>query len=313
MEQKAIRVAYGEALAKLGEENKDIVVLDADLSHSTMTAMFKAKFPERFFNAGIAEQNMMTMAAGLSIIGKIPFVSTFAVFGTGRAYDQIRNSISYGNLNVKIALTHSGISVGEDGGSHQSIEDIALMRSIPNMIIISPCDAVETEKAVIALARMKGVAYLRMGRMSTDIITNDKTPFEIGKANILKEGSDICIFATGIMVAEALHAAEMLEKDGKSTSVVNIHTIKPIDRKTIIEMAKKHNALVSVEEHSIIGGLGTAISEVLSDECPKQLLRIGINDEFGQSGTPKELLKAYGLTSEEIYKKLINSLYLSSK
>lgn len=304
MEKKAIRVAYGEALAKLGSINKDIVVLDADLSHSTMTAFFKSSFPDRFFNVGIAEQNLMDIAAGFAIAGKIPFASTFAIFGTGRAYDQIRNSIAYANLNVKIALTHAGISVGEDGGSHQSIEDIALMRVIPGMTIVSPCDALEVEKAVFELAKMNGPAYLRMGRLSSAIITDEKSIFEIGKANIMREGNDICLFATGILVEEALLLSDMLNKDGISSSVVNIHTIKPIDEDIIIKMAKKHSKLVSIEEHSIIGGLGGAISEVLTDKYPKSLLRIGINDEFGQSGKGGELLEHYGLTAPEMYKRI---------
>lgn len=306
MEKKAIRTAYGETLKKIGEKNKDIVVLDGDLSHSTMTAYFKKAFPERFFNMGIAEQNLMATAAGLAIAGKIPFVSTFAIFGTGRAYDQVRNSIAYANLNVKIALTHAGITVGEDGGSHQSIEDIALMRSIPNMIILSPSDAIETEKAVIEMARVKSPVYLRMGRSATTVFNTESTPFIIGKANILKEGKDICIFATGIMVYEALKTAELFKKDNISVSVVNIHTIKPLDRKTVLEMAISHKTLVSVEEHSIIGGLGSAIAEVLTEECPKKLIRLGINDVFGESGTSDELLKLHRLTSEDIYASIIS-------
>ncbi|WP_297298205.1 transketolase family protein [uncultured Brachyspira sp.] len=301
MEKKAIRNAYGEALKRLGEINKNVVVLDADLSGSTMTKTFKSAFPERFFNMGIAEQDMMGAAAGLAIAGKIPFASTFAMFGAGRAFEIIRNSICYPKLNVKVAVTHAGISVGEDGASHQSIEDISIMRSIPNMTVIVPCDAVEAEKAVFAAAEFDGPCYLRMARPATNIITKEDTPFTIGKANVLREGKDVCVFATGILVAEALDAAEMAEKDGISVTVVNVHTIKPIDREVVVDMAKKHKKLISIEEHSIIGGLGSAISEVLTDEYPSQLIRLGIKDTFGESGTVDELMNKYGLTSKALY------------
>ena len=304
MEKKAIRNAYGEALKRLGEINKNVVVLDGDLSGSTMTKTFKSAFPERFFNIGIAEQNMMGAAAGLAIDGKIPFASTFAMFGAGRAFEIIRNSICYPKLNVKVAVTHAGISVGEDGASHQSIEDISLMRSIPNMTVIVPCDAVEAEKAVFAAAEFNGPCYLRMARPATNIITNNDTPFKIGKANVLREGKDICIFAAGIVVPEALEAAQMAEKDGVSVTVVNIHTIKPIDRDIIVEMAKKHKKLISVEEHSIIGGLGSAVSEVLTDEYPSKLIRLGIKDTFGESGTVNELMNKYKLNAASIYEAL---------
>ena len=304
MEKKAIRNAYGEALKRLGEINKNVVVLDGDLSGSTMTKTFKSAFPERFFNIGIAEQNMMGAAAGLAIDGKIPFASTFAMFGAGRAFEIIRNSICYPKLNVKVAVTHAGISVGEDGASHQSIEDISLMRSIPNMTVIVPCDAVEADKAVFAAAEFNGPCYLRMVRPATNIITNNDTPFKIGKANVLREGKDICIFAAGIVVPEALEAAQMAEKDGVSVTVVNIHTIKPIDRDIIVEMAKKHKKLISVEEHSIIGGLGSAVSEVLTDEYPSKLIRLGIKDTFGESGTVNELMNKYKLNAASIYEAL---------
>ncbi|WP_297206752.1 transketolase family protein [uncultured Brachyspira sp.] len=304
MEKKAIRNAYGEALKRLGEINKNVVVLDGDLSGSTMTKTFKSAFPDRFFNMGIAEQNMMGAAAGLAIDGKIPFASTFAMFGAGRAFEIIRNSICYPKLNVKVAVTHAGISVGEDGASHQSIEDISLMRSIPNMTVIVPCDAVEAEKAVFAAAEFNGPCYLRMARPATNIITNNDTPFKIGKANVLREGKDICIFAAGIVVPEALEAAQMAEKDGVSVTVVNIHTIKPIDRDIIVEMAKKHKKLISVEEHSIIGGLGSAVSEVLTDEYPSKLIRLGIKDTFGESGTVNELMNKYKLNAASIYEAL---------
>ncbi|MEI0478590.1 transketolase family protein [Brachyspira pulli] len=301
MEKKAIRNAYGEALKRLGEINKNVVVLDADLSGSTMTKTFKSAFPERFFNMGIAEQDMMGAAAGLAIAGKIPFASTFAMFGAGRAFEIIRNSICYPKLNVKVAVTHAGISVGEDGASHQSIEDISIMRSIPNMTVIVPCDAVEAEKAVFAAAEFNGPCYLRMARPATNIITKEDTPFTIGKANVLREGKDVCVFATGILVAEALDAAAMAEKDGISVTVVNIHTIKPIDREVVVDMAKKHKKLISIEEHSIIGGLGSAISEVLTDEYPSKLIKLGIKDTFGESGTVDELMNKYGLTSKALY------------
>ena len=304
MEKKAIRNAYGEALKRLGEINKNVVVLDGDLSGSTMTKTFKSAFPDRFFNMGIAEQNMMGAAAGLAIDGKIPFASTFAMFGAGRAFEIIRNSICYPKLNVKVAVTHAGISVGEDGASHQSIEDISLMRSIPNMTVIVPCDAIEAEKAVFAAAEFNGPCYLRMARPATNIITNQDTTFKIGKANVLREGKDICIFAAGIVVPEALEAAQMAEKDGVSVTVVNIHTIKPIDRDIIVEMAKKHKKLISVEEHSIIGGLGSAVSEVLTDEYPSKLIRLGIKDTFGESGTVNELMNKYKLNAASIYEAL---------
>ena len=301
MEKKAIRNAYGEALKRLGEINKNVVVLDADLSGSTMTKLFKSAFPDRFFNMGIAEQNLMGAAAGLAIEGKIPFASTFAIFGAGRGFEIIRNSICYPKLNVKVAVTHAGISVGEDGASHQSIEDIALMRSVPNMTVIVPCDAIEAEKAVFAAAEFDGPCYLRMARPNTSIVTNQDTPFKIGKANVLREGKDVCIFACGIVVSEALEAAQMAEKDGISVTVVDVHTIKPIDREIVVEMAKKHKKLISVEEHSIIGGLGSAISEVLTDEYPAKLIRVGIKDTFGESGTVEELINKYGLNAKAIY------------
>ena len=304
MEKKAIRNAYGEALKRLGEINKNVVVLDGDLSGSTMTKIFKSAFPERFFNMGIAEQNIMGAAAGLAIEGKIPFASTFAMFGAGRAFEVIRNSICYPKLNVKVAVTHAGISVGEDGASHQSIEDVSIMRSIPNMRVIVPCDAIEAEKAVFAAAEFDGPCYLRMARPATNIITNENTPFKIGKANVLREGKDICIFASGIVVPEALEAAQMAEKDGISVTVVNIHTIKPIDRELVVDMAKKHSKLISVEAHSIIGGLGSAISEVLTDEYPSKLMRLGIKDTFGESGTVDELMNKYGLNAKSIYETL---------
>jgi transketolase len=299
MPKIATREAYGEALAELGEEIKDIVVLDADLSKSTKTSVFAKKFPERFFNMGIAEQNLMGTAAGLATCGKIPFASTFAIFATGRAFEQIRNSICYPNLNVKIAATHAGITVGEDGATHQSIEDIALMRALPNMTVISPADATETKMAVRAAAQMKGPVYLRLGRHPVDTIFGEGCEFKPGKGVILREGRDVAIIATGVMVAEALKAAEILEKDGIDAMVINIHTIKPIDEEVILKAAEC-GAIVTAEEHSIIGGLGSAVAEVLSEKKPVPIKRIGIKDVFGMSGKPEELMKAYGLTAEDI-------------
>lgn len=306
-EYKAIRVAYGEALAELGETKENLVVLDADLAHATMTAAFADKFPERFFNAGIAEANMVDMAAGLSTMGYVPFASTFAVFGAGRAYDQVRNGCAYPNFNVKLAMTHAGITLGEDGGSHQAIEDLALMRVIPGMTVVVPCDAKETRKAVAALAQMQGPAYLRLARLPS-IIFDDDMPFELGKANVLKEGTDAVIFACGIMVAQALDAAGALEKEGKSAAVVNIHTIKPIDKETVLKYARSCKKVITVEEHSVIGGLGDAVSDVLFNEDGIHMKKIGIQDRFGQSGKPEDLLEEYGLTPNHIAEAVRNLL-----
>ena len=299
MTKIATREAYGEALAEIGADIKDIVVLDADLSGSTKTAVFAKKFPERFFNIGIAEQDLMGTAAGLATCGKIPFASTFAVFATGRAFEQIRNSICYPNLNVKIAATHAGLTVGEDGATHQSIEDLALMRALPNMTVISPADAVEAKKAVKAAALHEGPVYLRFGRMAVETIFDEDYEFKIGKGKILREGKDVAIIATGIMVGEALKAAHILEKDGLNAMVVNIHTIKPIDEEVILQAAEC-GAIVTAEEHTIIGGLGSAVAEVLAEKKPTPMRRIGVRDKFGQSGKPDELLKLYNLTAEDI-------------
>ena len=297
----ATREAYGRALAKLAELNENVVVLDADLSKSTKTADFKAVAPERFINMGIAESNMMGVAAGLSTCGKIPFASTFAMFAAGRAFEQIRNSICYPNLNVKICATHAGLTVGEDGATHQSIEDISLMRSIPNMIVINPSDGVETEAAILAAAEYNGPCYVRLGRLAVSIINdNADYKFEIGKGVTLTKGNDVTIIATGMMVELALEAKEELAKDGINARVINIHTIKPIDRELLINAAKETGAIVTVEEHSIIGGLGSAVAEVVTEECPVPVLKVGIKDTFGESGKPNELLKAYGLTTEAI-------------
>jgi transketolase len=296
----ATREAYGEILKELGEKHKDIVVLDADLSKSTKTAVFKKAFPERFFNVGIAEQNLMGIGAGLAASGKIPFVSTFAMFAAGRAFEQIRNSICYPKLNVKIAATHAGLTVGEDGASHQSIEDISLMRSIPNMTVIVPADAEETRKAVAFAATYDGPVYIRLGRMSVPDLFAADYNYELGKAVQLVDGKDVTIIATGIMVATAKQAAEELAAAGISARVLNIHTIKPIDQEAIIKAASDTGAIVTCEEHSIIGGLGSAVAEVVVENNPVPMERVGVMDTFGESGTPSSLLVKYHLTAEDI-------------
>jgi transketolase len=285
----ATREAYGKALVELGAKNKDVVVLDADLSKSTKTADFQKVYPDRFFNMGISEQDMMVTAAGLATCGKIPFASTFAIFATGRAYEQVRNSIGYPHLNVKIAATHAGITVGEDGATHQSIEDISLMRGIPGMVVINPADAEETRQAIFAAAEHYGPVYIRLGRMAVPDIHDQNYKFELGKGEVIREGKDVAIIATGIMVAIAIEAADKLKEEGIEATVVNIHTIKPIDKDLIVEVAKKTGKVITAEEHSIIGGLGSAVAEVLSEEYPVKIKRIGIKDQFGQSGSPKEL------------------------
>ena len=299
MSEKATRSAYGEALVELAQKNDKIVVFDADLSAATMTSTFKKAFPERHFNAGIAEANMVDMCAGMSTMGLIPFCSTFAMFGAGRAYEQIRNTIAYPALNVKIACTHAGVSVGEDGGSHQCIEDLALMRVIPGMTILSPADANEARKAVFAAAEMEGPVYLRFSRLASPVFEEDY-PFEIGKANVLREGCDVAVFATGLMVAEALKAAEALEAEGKSVAVINVHTIKPIDAECVMKYAQKCGKVVTVEEHSVIGGLGDAVADVLMGKVCCAFKKIGVQDRFGQSGKAKDVLREYGLTADLI-------------
>lgn len=307
----ATREAYGKALAKIGQENENIVVLDADLSKSTKTAEFKKVCPERFINMGIAEGNMMAVAAGMSTCGKIPFVSSFAMFAAGRAFEQIRNSICYPKLNVKICATHAGITVGEDGASHQSVEDISLMRSVPNMTVICPSDAVETEAVIKAVSELKGPCYVRLGRSGVPVI-NDRPDykFELGKAVTLREGKEATIIATGIMVDAALEAYNTLSEEGIKVKIVNIHTIKPIDKDAIINSARETGVVITAEEHSIIGGLGSAVCEVLSENLPTPVVRVGIKDTFGESGKPAELLKAYGLTSEDIVKAVKKGLSL---
>lgn len=302
---KATRDAYGEILKELGVKNPDIVVLDADLSSSTKTAIFAKAFPHRFFNTGIAEANMMGVAAGLAASGKIPFASTFAVFGAGRAYEQIRNSICYPNLNVKIAVTHAGLTVGEDGATHQMLEDVALMRVLPNMTVIVPADAAETTAAVTWAANYKGPVYIRMGRAKCEDIMPENMEFIPGKGTILKEGTDVTIIACGIMVAKALMAAKHLEEKNLSARVINMSSIKPIDKELIIESAKKTGAIITCEEHTIHGGLGGAVAEVVCQSHPVPMVMIGTNDTFGESGKADELLEKYGLTEEHIMEESI--------
>lgn len=301
MTKMATREAYGEALKVLGARNKDVVVLDADLSGSTKTAVFKKEHPERFINVGIAEQNLMGIAAGLATTGKIPFASTFAMFAAGRAYEIIRNSIGYPKLNVKVAATHAGLTVGEDGASHQAIEDISLMRSMPNMVVINPADGVEAKAAIIAAAEYEGAVYIRLGRSKVPTIFDESDyKFELGKGIELKSGNDVTIVATGVMVEKALEAQKILESEGIGARLINIHTIKPIDREIILKAARETKGIVTAEEHSIIGGLGSAVSEVVSEECPTLVRRVGVADVFGESGNGDELLEKYGLTANRI-------------
>lgn len=297
---KATREAYGEALRELGAQYRDIVVLDADLSKSTKTSLFAKAYPDRFFNVGIAEQNLMGTAAGLAAAGKIPFASTFAMFAAGRSYEQIRNSICYPRLNVKIAATHAGLTVGEDGASHQAIEDISLMRGIPNMTVIVPADAAETRQAVAWAARYKGPVYLRLGRSSVDDVFGENYTFEHGRAVLLAEGADVTLIAAGIMVSPARRAADELTQAGFSARVLNMHTIKPVDKEAVIKAAEDTGAIVTCEEHSIIGGLGSAVAEVLAENRPAPLERVGVLDTFGESGTPDALLAKYNLTVADI-------------
>lgn len=297
---KSLREAYGEALADLGAEDQRVVVLDADLSHATQTCIFAEVFPERFYNMGIAEANAVCAAAAFANMGYIPFFSTFAVFGAGRAFEQIRNSVAYVNANVKLAFTHAGISVGEDGGSHQAIEDIGLMRGLPGMTVMVPCDPLETAKAVRAAAQIDGPVYIRVGRPVCENVTASDTPFVPGQAVVLKDGSDLCLAACGLEVHEALKSAAMLEAEGISTAVVDMHTVKPIDRDVILHYAARCKALVTVEEHSVIGGLGSAVAEVLCGHGELRFARIGIQDLFGKSGKPADLFEAYGLSAARI-------------
>lgn len=300
MAKKSLRVAYGEALVELGKRNEKVVALDADLSHATRTDIFAAEFPGRFYDFGIAESNLICAATGFAHSGLIPFASTFAIFGAGRAYEQVRNSVAYVGANVKLGMTHSGLSVGEDGGSHQSIEDIALMRVLPGMTVLVPCDANEMQKAVFAAAKIDGPVFIRVGRPEVETVTDKDTPFTVGKAEVLKDGDDIAIFATGLMVQESLKAAEALKNREISAAVIDFHTIKPLDEEIILEYAEKCGAVVSAEEHSIIGGLGSAVAEVLAGKSSARFARVGISDKFGKSGKPAELFAEYGIDSAAV-------------
>lgn len=301
-ERIATRAAYGDALRKIACEYPDILALDADLSCATFSNRFAQGFPDRFFNMGIAECNMLGVAAGLATAGKIPFIHTFAMFAAGRIYDQVRNSVAYPKLNVKIVGTHAGLSVGEDGATHQCLEDIALMRVMPNMVIFNPCDAHEAELVVRAAAEMDGPCYLRIGRNPVKVVTRDKPGyrFEMGKGVMMREGRDVAVFATGIMVQEALDAAEALAREGIEARVVNIHTIKPIDREIIEKAARECGAIVTTEEHNVMAGFGSAVAEVMAESLPVPLIRHGVNDEYGRSGAPNQVLDAYGLNAQGI-------------
>mgnify|MGYP003304902950 CR=1 FL=1 len=306
----ATREAYGKALLEFGAKNENIVVFDADLAEATKTCLFKKEFPERFFDCGIAENNMLSVAAGISTTGKIPFVSTFAMFAAGRSFEQIRNSIGYPHLNVKICATHAGISVGEDGATHQCNEDLALMRTIPGMVVINPSDGVEARAAVEAAINYEGPVYIRFGRLALPIINEEDYKLEIGKAVKLKDGQDVTIVASGMMVAEALEAREILAGEGISASVINVHTIKPLDKETIVNDAKITGAVVVSEEHNIIGGLGSAVAEALAEAYPVPVVRHGVNDVYGKSGPAKELIEYYGLNASGIVKKAKEAIAL---
>ena len=302
--KKATRESYGEALAELADENPNVVVLDADLAAATKSGTFKKKCPERFFDCGIAEANLVGTAAGLATCGKIPFISSFAMFLAGRAYEQIRNSVGYPHLNVKVCATHAGISVGEDGATHQCSEDIALMRSIPGMVVVSPADHIEAKAAVKAAAEYVGPVYIRFGRVAAPVFnTNPDYHFELGKGITLRDGKDITIVATGLMVSEALQAAETLAAEGIDARVINIHTIKPLDRELILKAISETGALLTVEEHSVIGGLGEAVASLVAEEAPCRVVKIGLNDKYGYSGPALELLKREGLCAENIVEK----------
>ena len=296
----ATRDAYGQTLAELGEENNSIVVLDADLSGSTKTSTFAKKFPERFFNMGIAEANMVGTAAGLAAAGKIPFVSTFAIFAVGRAWEQVRQSVAYPGANVKIVATHGGVTVGEDGGSHQSVEDIAIMRAVPNMTVIVPADGPETSRAIRAAAAYKGPVYVRLGRNKVPTVTPDDIPFEIGKGVQLADGTDVTFVTTGLMTGQAVAAAEVLKAEGVSARVVHLATVKPLDGEILLKAARETGAIVTAEEHSIVGGLGGAVAEFLGEHCPTPMKRVGLNDRFGTSGKAEELLKYFGLMPADL-------------
>ena len=297
---KATREAYGEALKEIGGKNEQIVVLDADLSKSTKTNVFAKAYPQRFFNVGIAEQNLVGTAAGLAASGKTPFVSTFAMFAAGRAFEQIRNSVCYPKLNVKVAATHAGLTVGEDGASHQAIEDVSLMRSLPNMTVLVPADEEETRQAIAWAAEYQGPVYIRLGRMSVDNVSPEGYVFAPAKAAILTEGNDVALIANGVMVTAALEAAKTLAAEGIQARVINMASVKPLDEAAVVSAAKETGAIVTCEEHSIIGGLGSAVAEVLAEQAPAPLERVGVKDTFGESGKPKELLAKYGLTADDV-------------
>ncbi len=300
----ATRESFGKALVEVGRENENVVVLTADLAGATKTSLFEKEFPDRFINVGIAEQNMIGIAAGLATTGKIPFASTFAMFAAGRAYDQIRNSVAYPKLNVKICGTHAGVTVGEDGATHQMLEDLSLMRSIPNMTVLCTSDDVQTRWAIKEMAKFDGPVYIRLARVTTPVIYNENQEFEIGKMVQIGDGTDATVFATGVEVAEALKAKEELEKENINIRVVDVHTIKPIDKEMITKCAKETKKLITIEDHSVIGGLGTAVCEVLSEECPTKVIRMGMQDRFGKSGKAEQLLKYFKLDSQAIIDKV---------
>ena len=306
----ATRGAYGEALVELAEQYPELVVFDADLANATMTKSFAAKYPERFFDMGIAECNMTGVAAGMAACGFKPFTNTFAIFASGRAWEQVRNSIAYPGLNVKVVGSHGGLSVGEDGATHQSVEDLALMRTIPGMVVVNPCDGNEMKKAVKALLDYEGPAYLRLGRAAVEIVTDeiDGYEFQLGKGATLRDGSDVTVIATGMMVQLALKAADILAGEAVSVRVIDMHTIKPLDEELVLKAAKETGCIVTTEEHSVIGGLGGAVAEFLSENCPTPLVRHGVNDEFGRSGTAAAVLEAYGLTTEALCEKIREAL-----
>ncbi len=303
-ELRPTRDGFGTGLVKLGHMDENVVVICADLTDSTRSAAFAKEFPERFIEVGVAEQNMMGIAAGMALSGKVPFISSYAVFNPGRNWDQLRVSVAYSKANVKIAGAHAGISVGPDGATHQALEDMAIVRVLPNMTVIAPCDWVECEKATIAVGKMYGPAYVRFGRENVATVTTDRTPFEIGKAEVYREGKDVTVIACGVMVFEALKAAEEISKDGIELEVINCHTIKPLDVKTIVESAKKTGKVVTAEEHQINGALGSAVAEALSENCPVPMARVGVLDTFGESGKPDELMDAYLLRSKDIIRKV---------
>ncbi len=309
--KKATREGYGATLVKLGEKYNDFIVMDADLAEATKTGMFKKAFPERFYDCGIAEQNMVSIAAGIAATGKKVFCSSFAMFAAGRAFEQVRNSIGYPHLNVVIGATHAGISVGEDGATHQCCEDIALMRTIPGMTIINPADVVEAEKAIFAAYNHDGPVYLRFGRLAVPVVSDENAEFVIGKGNVLKDGSDVTIIATGLMVAEAMEAYELLKAEGISARIINIATIKPLDTELVLKAAKETGAIVTAEEHSVIGGLGGAVSEFLSENYPVPVVKLGVYDKYGTSGPANQLLDEFGLRAKDIVEKAKTAIALN--